>query len=53
MIDIDTDEIFLVYHWSDMVAVVDSEQMAEQLCIGPDHMTWKRFVIPVENETRD
>ncbi len=50
MIDKDADEIFIVFRWSDVIAVVDSEQMAEELCIGPDNMGWERFVLPVEDD---
>lgn len=46
----DDNEIWLVFYWGDLVAVVGSERMAENLCLGPDHMTWKRFVVGGEPE---
>jgi hypothetical protein len=51
MIEREDTEVWLVYHWNDLLAVVNSEQKADGLCCGAvDHMTWKRFVLSDEED---
>ena len=50
MVDLDCDEIWLVFYQGNLIATVDSERLAEELCIVPEHMTWKRFVVAIPAE---
>lgn len=44
VVDKSDNEIFLVFHRRDLVAVVSCEDDADALCIGPESMSYVKYI---------